>query len=513
VDETVLIADADAARARRLAEPLAERGLRVAFAASGAAALEAVLAEIPGALIASDQLPLIDAARLAEILRANPRTRGVRLVYAGGDAPGRRAQFDEVVAAEPRAVANAVFALLGKRDQQAPIERATASASTVEGDLAQVALVDVLQLLHQSSRTGRLAVTRGDGSPGRDHGEIWLREGNVIQAKAAPRAQDEKALFRMLGWRDGSFSFTPSDEPRPARIQAPTRNLLLEGVRQIDEWNRLARGLPPDSAHVALAIPRTQLPNVVHPVAQEVLLLLDAYDDVRSIVDHCTHSDYQVLRTLQTLIDRGIVRQRRDRERRSSHPSFALFDADQAKRLRDWLETAGGRRSGASVAKLLFASADPAATSDLLHALEQLPGATRNVDPDARAVTGADFAPLIRLAVAHGLAIELLHVPAGPFYAPLWPSAAHGALGLVLLHVMPIGHSEARLRALAEGFQRLPEHRTFHVLLLRKGERISPDELQEKLTVLSNASLFLLPLDAERDTAPLLKTMLGRVMP
>jgi CheY-like chemotaxis protein len=513
VDDTILIADADRARARRIAEPLAERGVAVTFVETGAAALEAVLADLPGALIATDALPLIDAARLAEILRANPRTRAVRLIYAGADAKARRAQFDEALSGDPAVVADAVLALLGKREQQAPVERATAGASTVEGDLAQISLIDVLQLLHQNGRTGRLVVTRADGANPGDHGEIWLRDGNVVQARVAPRAQDEKALYRMLGWRDGSFAFVPSDEMRTARIQAPTRTLLLEGMRQLDEWNRLARGLPPDSAHVALAVPRTQLPNIVHPVAQEVLLLLDAYDDVRSIVDHCTHPDYQVLRTLQTLVDRGIVRQRRDRERRSSGPAFALFDAGQAKRLRDWLEAGRGRRASLAPAKLLLASADPDATSDLVRALEQLPGVTRSRAPDTRPLASGDLAPLVRLSVAEGLAIELVHVPASPRYAPLWPAVAHGALGLLLLHVSPVSASEAQLRPLAEAFQRIPDPRTFHVLLLRKGERIAPEEIQEKLTVLSNASLFLLHLDGERDAAPLLRTMLGRVMP
>jgi CheY-like chemotaxis protein len=513
VDDTILIADGDRARARLIAAPLAERGIGVAFAETGAAALEAVLSDPPSALVATDALPLIDAVRLAEILRANPRTRAVRLVYAGADASVRRAHFDEAIGGDAKAVSDAVVALLGKREQQAPVERSAASTSTVEGDLAQISLLDVIQLLHQNSRTGCLAVKRESAAQARDHGEIWLRDGNVVQAKAAPRAQDEKALYRMLGWRDGSFAFAPNEEPHAARIQAPTRTLLLEGARQQAEWDRLVRGLPPDSAHVALAVPRTQLPNIVHPVAQEVLLLLDAYDDVRSIVDHCTHSDYQVLRTLQTLIDRGIVRQRKGRERPSSGPAFALFDAGQAKRLREWLEAGSGRRTGLAPAKLLLASADPEATRDLMRALEQLPGAARSPLFDAPRVASADLAPLVRLEVAEGLAVELIHVPASPLYAPLWPATAHATLGLVLLHVLPVAESEARLRALAEAFQRLPDHRTFHVLLLRKGERVAPEEIQEKLTVLANASLFLLHLDAERDAAPLLKTMLGRVMP
>ncbi len=513
MDDVVLIADADRERARRAGQALAERGLRVLFAETGAAALEAALGELPSVLLAAEGLPLIDAQRLAEILRANPRTRAVRLVYFGRDAGARRAAFDESVGGGAEAAVASALALLGKREQLDPVEKATAGATTVEGDLTQVALVDVLQLLHQNARTGRLVVTRGEGALAQDRGEIWLRDGNLIQAKVPPRAQDEKALYRMLGWREGSFAFSPSDEMRPARIQAPTRTLLLEGMRQLDEWNRLSRGLPPDSAHVALAVPRTQIPSVVHPVAQEVLLLLDAYEDVRSIVDHCTHSDYQVLRTLQTLIDRGIVRQRRDRERRSAAPSIAVFDAAQAKRLRDWVEAGRPRRGALPPAKLLLASAEPEATADLVRALEQLPGASRCTPPDAPPLGSADFAPIARLAVADGLSIELLHLPANPLYAPLWPAAAHGALGLVLLHVSPVGASERELRALVDAFQRIPDHRTFHVLLLRKGERITPEEIQEKLNVLANASLFLLHLDGERDPAPVLRAMLARVLP
>jgi len=508
VDDSILIADADRTRARSLAAELAPLGFGVSFAETGASALETALAELPDALVAGHDLPLIDAKRLAEILRANPRTRSIRLVYLGPGASAQRGDFDDVLE-QAAGAGERILALLGKRERLGAVERASAAESTVNGDLSQVALADVLQLLHQNRRTGRLAVTNGDGP--RDRGELWLRDGNVVQANAGARAQDEKALYRMLGWREGSFAFTPSDEARPARIQTPTRALLLEGLRQQSEWGRLARGLPPDTARVGLAVARTEIPRVVHPVAQEVLLLLEAYDDVRSIVDHCTHSDYQVLRTLQTLIERGIVRVRRGRERRAAISDAALFDAAQAKRLREWLE-AGAPRGALAPAKLLLASADAAATNDLVRALQQLPGASRPSGNSA-AVASNDLAPLARLSVADGLAIDLVHVPASPLYAPLWPAAAHGALGLVLLHVLPAQDSEARLRALAQAFRRIPDHRTFHVLLLRKGERLAPEEIQEKLSVLSDASLFLLHLDGERDPLPLLRTMLSRVMP
>jgi CheY-like chemotaxis protein len=515
VDDAILIADADRERAQRLGAALAERGFAVSYAEQGAAALEAALSEVPDVVVATDRLPLIDARRLAEILRANPRTRSVRLVYLGGATGPGAASFDETAAEDLSAadLGARIEALLGKRVHLDVVERASADERAIAGSLAQVPLSDLLQLFLQNRRTGRLQIRRGDGENPSDRGEIFLQDGAVVQAKAGVRAADEKALFRLLSWPEGEFAFTPTAESVPVRIQTPTRSLLLEGARQLDEWSRLAGGLPSLGAHLTLAMPRSQIPRVVHPVAQEVLLLLEAYDEVQAIVDHCTHADYQVLRTLQTLIERGIVRLRRDRERRTSGTGGALFDATQARRLREWQDAGRPRGGQAPPVKLLLASAQPAATAELLRALEALPGVERIGAGLGESVATDTLAPLVRLSVADGLAIEVLHVPAGRLFAPLWPALAHGALGIVQLLASPVAQAEATLGPLSEAFQRLPGSRVFRVLLLRKGERVAPEEIQEKFAELTRSSLFLLHLDGERDPASLLRTMLARVMP
>jgi hypothetical protein len=40
-----------------------------------------------------------------------------------------------------------------------------------------------------------------------------------------------------------------------------------------------------------------------------------------------------------------------------------------------------------------------------------------------------------------------------------------------------------------------------------------PEEVQEKMTRLGDGSLFLVPLEAGKDGASLLRTLLGRVIP
>ena len=66
---------------------------------------------------------------------------------------------------------------------------------------------------------------------------------------------------------------------------------------------------------------------------------------------------------------------------------------------------------------------------------------------------------------------------------------------------------------MCEVLAEVPRARTFHVVLLRKGERISPDELRENLSLIDEASLFLLPLESGKEPAALLRGLFSRILP
>ena len=178
-------------------------------------------------------------------------------------------------------------------------------------------------------------------------GRVYLRGGDVVQAVVG-LVEGEKALFRLLAWERGSFEFTPVPVTIDSRIETPTRALLREGRRQLDEWERTATNLPPLEAHVALRIRTERLPNVIHPLTQEVLVVLELYTRVRDVVDHCSYPDYQVLRTLQTLIARGMLEQRRDSAVSEIPRDARFFSSSHASRLREWLAASQPRGGSAS---------------------------------------------------------------------------------------------------------------------------------------------------------------------
>jgi len=516
VTSGILIADGHEGRARRIGQACSRRGLRARYAHSGAAALEQALAEIPDLVVASPDLPLIDAAKLGDILAANPRTQSVRFLFlARGPGQQRsRGGFDESLppSTDPEEIALRLESMLAQRERMEAVERDARARHEVQGKLSQIPLVDLLQLFHMNRRTGTLDLSRREAGGGEERGSVGIRDGNIVHASAGPSVSGEKALFRLLAWSDGSFAFTPNPVQGAPRILAPTRALLMEGMRQLDEWNRLHGSLPPAEARVVRSVSREELPQAVHPVTQEVLRLLEIYDRVGDLVDHCSYPDYQVLRTLQTLVERGLVQLRREAPRSTAPAPVELFESAQIRRLRDWLEAGRPRGTSPAEAKLLLLSPDLEATRDFVRLLAALPGVQPSPALQRPEFSAEDIEVVARLAVEEGLGIELIHVPADERYAPVWPVLAHGSLGALLLLSSPVAEAEQALQPVIETLRELPRARLFHVLLLRKGERVAPRELHAKLSLLDRASLFLVPLEG-KDPVSLLRTMLTRVMP
>lgn len=511
--ERILIADGDAERGRRIAASCTERGLVCRVTTHGAAALEVALSEVPDALVAQLDLPLIEGAKLAAILRANPRTQGIGVVFLGdrADDPERHGVVGQVVPppGEPDVVAACVQAALGSRGGRGD----GVDDGGVEGQLAQLPLPDLLQLFHVGRKTGRVELTRGVGRKQRENGHIQLHEGNLCAASVGS-IEGEKALFRLLAWERGSFVFRPEESAGEPSITTPTRALLREGLRQIREWERMAVELPPLSASVTLTIPRSSLPNVIHPLTQEVLMLLDLYSRVQDVVDHCDHPDYQVLRTLHTLVQRGMVELEEQKPGPELDGESSLFSPARVARLREWMDVDRPGGSAVRDAKLLLVPSDPTAARELARLLDPLPGA--ELDPDVAngdAPGADDLRSLGRLAVDSELGIELVHVPASRRFAPVWPVAGHGALATIAVLSGPVAEARESVAAALAVLGGLPRARAFHLLLLDKGDRLDPEEVARHLSVADPGSLLLLPLDSPEKAGVLLREMFARLLP
>ncbi len=515
--DLILIADENIGRARRVAIALEAAGHRCEVTPHGAGALEIALAERPRVVVTRADLPLVEAGKLAEILRANPRTRSARFLFIGVDAQ-RASELggvgDEVLPAnaEQDDIYSAVEVLL---DRQARIERLEERANLereFEGTLAELQPAELLQMLSVQRATGRLTLTPvlADGST--PDGWIRLHEGEIHSAEAGP-ARDEKALFRMLDWKAGEFHFEPTEIAAPPTIKAPTRMVLAEGLRQLDEWTRLAPKLPPIESPVKLRVDRADLPHVVHPLTQEVLGLLEHVDRVGDVVDQCARPDYQVLRTLHTLAERGIIEFGRAQLAPVEATRHALFHEAQCRRLRAFAGQGLGRELVPPSSKLLVVAANEAIAEQFANLLVKVPGTELSPRFERGQIGSSDLEAMARIDVDGEFGIDLVHLPSAPSFEPLWTFAGHRALGTIFLLDARVGVSAIGLEPISRVLSRDPEARTFHVVMLAEGERLSPDELRENLSLIDEASLFLLPIESDKDPSSVLRSLFARIVP
>ncbi len=102
-------------------------------------------------------------------------------------------------------------------------------ARGVSGSLREMPLPDVLQVLSRTKKTGMLRVSSGGFS-----GEIHFGAGS-IQNASFRSLRGAEAVYSMLALSDGEFALDPSFVPPSRIMHESTDELLLEGMRRMDE--------------------------------------------------------------------------------------------------------------------------------------------------------------------------------------------------------------------------------------------------------------------------------------
>jgi hypothetical protein len=473
---------------------------------------------VPEAVVCPIDLAVIDGARLAEILRGNPRTRAASFVFMVND------ELDAPLALDSRdaTVVSPWSAEDVLDDLDAVEERSTRfgevrADSEVQGKLAQISLVDLLQIFQMNHRSGTLRVS-APGNAG--SAAIALREGQVIDAVVplsdGTTAEGEKALYRLLRWTDGRFEFVPGPPGSdPPRITKGTRVLLLEGMRHKDEWERVITELPPLDSRLRVLRPEGA-PAEIHPLTLEVLEAAAAYRRIDAIVDHCSAPDFQVLRCLVDLVARGAV------EVEVSPPDDAgggpsesrIFSRNQVRRLREWI--ALQRPRPASVLKLPVLAGDDASLGAFVELLRESTGFVVDGRLARDATRLGRLVTLGHLPLGEGLGLRLIALPASPAYGPLWDVAAHGMLGAIALGV-PGGLADARRVAAAAVQIRSRAARPIVPALLDASREDAQDPAAEALSAAAEGPAVLLPAprsagaaDAAREA---LRALFERLLP
>ena len=215
-------------------------------------------------------------------------------------------------------IGSSVMQLIDDAGLAEPISRPTIAAppqrldAAMCGQLAEVPLADVLQLLARGRKHGSLTLGRPPIA------KLELQAGSVVGIchLQHPHWTATKTLCRLMARREGAFDFTPrspaTQGATPAAQSAPVLGgsleaALLEASRCLDELAAKRAEWPEGSEALGLRAPL--VPSLSDLTGRELDILQAALaaPSVEAVLDHEPNSDLPVVVTLSQLHNAGYL--------------------------------------------------------------------------------------------------------------------------------------------------------------------------------------------------------------
>lgn len=281
---------------------LSHLGYQPFLAPDGATAIDQA-AEIKPDLIISDiMMPGMDGFEFCRRLRSTRGFENIPFIFltalTGIEARvlGLRLGADDYIVKpfdfrELQARLEVLLARFDRYQQMAP----TIQTETT-GRLSDLGLTDILQMLAFGRKTCQVELERED-----EQATLYFLEGKLTHAVSAKKI-GVNALNHLLTWGDGHFIIRPGVRAEENSITQELEELLLEGVRQVDELERVKRKLPDLSF-----VPELYRDKATHDPDPELLQLIDGVKSIRAIVAQSPSADLVVFSSLAQWFEQGVV--------------------------------------------------------------------------------------------------------------------------------------------------------------------------------------------------------------
>ncbi len=429
----VLLVDSDVDALGTLASILRSVGLLVSIASDADSAVELAFQFHPDIVIAGREIHR--GGDVGYVFRGKGQLAEIPVLYLLDESHEDEALPDEVRRAETDQIISRITGIMPKFSRLPPPQQ------DIRGDLEQVPLVDMLQLLAMNRRTGALTITAQDGN-----GEVRLADGQVVDATFR-RLVGERALYRLLAARRGRFAFAPGDPPVIRRIQASTNMLLMEAMRQVDEQNERRARLAPHGEVFVLTDQATKLGmfdapesrrlSVTAPIRNRLLDYLHMPRSLDEVLDEVDAPDLDILDMVKELRKSGLVQ-----TIALSTVTTPLASPEQFPVLRSLASRL--ERPGFSPPPRIVFAMTPQRLPMLAYSMRRITGVVASTESPARA-------PLPRLIgtmqLGEGVDVAIIGLPTDEAYAPTWALALPGSAAVVRVGDIPRAALEAHCEA------------------------------------------------------------------
>jgi DNA-binding response OmpR family regulator len=224
-----LIVDADPEESTVLELRMTEQGFEVKTARSFDQAIKLLSAGDIDLVVSELDLPQHDGLTLLAEARKQPWGKDVLWVVHTRKQGREEAQKAFELGVADFVVKGSSTDVLVAKLKSILDKGATKGARGVSGNLREMPLPELVQVMVRSRKSGKLKIRSGN-----DLGEIHFADGDVVNALWG-KLRGEEAFYAMLKLQDGDFGLDPGFKPSGRVIMEDAESLLLEGMRRMDE--------------------------------------------------------------------------------------------------------------------------------------------------------------------------------------------------------------------------------------------------------------------------------------
>ena len=418
----ILLAFRDAGEMKEFSDHISGLGLEVESAGDGARALELSIQDPPSMIVADFDLPVISGERLFQILRNNPHTAKVPFLFISdgvADIKGFRTGVD-IFLLKP---VNLEEVSVRVRQSLSIAPSSGMGSKELEGRLNHMPLADILQFLHLNRKEGELRLKSGESS-----GAVFVKDGHILNA-VLDGIEKEKALFRLLAWTDGKFEFIPKAVTAPRKIRGSAGGVLMEGMRQLDEFRKRESEFPSRDAVLRPRAGAETLPKGLQPIVYEVVQISKALGRVGEIVERSSHPDYDVYVTIQGLLARGVLA---EEPAGTAGRDEVFLTNDQMISIREKIISRFSGIGSLNYGRVLILATSGKLVQAFLAQCRRIPG----LHVDARSFFSQmdnPLGPVATLRLYGGLDLTIFSIPTVRNMGPLWRAFSSNLVSLVLL--------------------------------------------------------------------------------
>lgn len=123
--------------------------------------------------------------------------------------------------------------------------------------------------------------------------------------------QVQEIVCSLFSWTEGRYEFLNGELPQTEVItlHMSTANLILHGIKRIDDWTRISRGIPSMESVLCVTSDPMKLYQDVSLSGEEkkIIALFDGTRSIKDVFDKASIGDFEALKAVYVLYTIGII--------------------------------------------------------------------------------------------------------------------------------------------------------------------------------------------------------------